>query len=186
MVHLNYKGSLNMEVDVLEPGVGGSLPAGDELSPHGLQHDVVEFQGGQDRVVMVLSGGVVGPQVQARAACLRVLGFSGQMTAEDGFQRGQRGRGRVRSEVKGRDVEIECPQVLEGVVGVEGVDLGGSDEVIQNDLVVSGVGGLLLVVLGHRLNPGQMGLYEGQGQLDHRGNFGRCNFLGSRASTGGA
>ena len=77
MVHLNYKGSLNMEVDVLEPGVGGSLPAGDDLSPHGLQDDVVEFQGGQDRVVMVPSGGVVGPQVQARAACLRVLGFSG-------------------------------------------------------------------------------------------------------------
>ena len=173
-VHLSYKGALNMELEVLEQGVGGPLSAGDELSPHGLQDDVVKLQGGQHRVVMVPGGGVAGPQVQACSACRRVLGFSGQVTAEEGFQRGQRGRGRVRSEVKGRvDVEIECHQVLEGVVGVEGVDLCGSDKVIQNDLVVSGIGGFLPVVLGHRLNPSQMSLYERQGQWDHRGNFGQ-------------
>ena len=61
-VHLSYKGSLNMEVEVLEPGVSGSLPAGDELSSDGLQHDVVEFQGGQGLGVVVPGGGVAGPQ----------------------------------------------------------------------------------------------------------------------------
>ena len=80
----------------------------------------------------------------------------------------------MRSEVKGRvDVEMECHQVLEGVVRVEGVDLSGGDKVIQNGLVVPGVGGLLPVVLGHRLNTSQMSLYERQGQWDHRGNFGQ-------------
>ena len=39
--------SLNIEVEVLEPGVGGSLPAGDEFSSDGHQHDAVELQGGQ-------------------------------------------------------------------------------------------------------------------------------------------
>ena len=173
-VHLSYKGSLNTEVEVLEQGVGGSLPAGDELSPDGLQDDVVEFQGGQHRVVMVPGGGVAGPQVQACTACRRVLGFSGQMTAEEGFQRGQRGRGRVRSQVKGRvDEEMECHQVLEGVVRVEGVDLSGCDKVSQNGLVVPGIGGLLPVVLGHHLNASQVGLYERQGQWNHRGNCGQ-------------
>ena len=38
--------SLNIEVEVLEPGVGGSLAAGDEFSSDGHQHDVVELQGG--------------------------------------------------------------------------------------------------------------------------------------------
>ena len=62
-VHLSYKGALNMELEVLEQGVGGPLSAGDELSPDGLQDDVVELQGGQHRVVMVPGGGVAGPQV---------------------------------------------------------------------------------------------------------------------------
>ena len=61
-VHWSYRGSLNIEVEVLEPGVGGSLPAGDELSSDGHQHDVVEFQGGQGRGVVVPGADVSGPQ----------------------------------------------------------------------------------------------------------------------------
>ena len=80
---------------------------------------------------------------------------------EEGFQRGQGGRGRVRSQVKSRiDEEMEGHQVLEGFVGVEGVDLSGSDKVSQNGLVVPGIGGLFTVVLGHHLNTSQVCLYE--------------------------
>ena len=80
---------------------------------------------------------------------------------EEGFQRGQGGRGRVRSQVKSRiDEEMEGHQVLEGFVGVEGVDLSGSDKVSQNGLVVLGIGGLFAVVLGYLLNTSQVCLYE--------------------------
>ena len=87
-----------------------------------------------------------GPQGLACAACLRVLCFSGHVVAEEGLQGGHRERARVRSGVKSHDREIERSQVPEDVVGVEGVDLGGSDEVSHDELVVAGVGGLLLVV----------------------------------------
>ena len=175
-VHFDYNGYLNAEVDVLEPGVDDSLAAEDQLSPDGLQHYGVEFQGGELRLVMVTGGCVAGPEVQACAAGVCVLSLCGQVTAEDGFQRAHRGRGRERSEVKSRDdVEVEGPQVLEGVVGVEGVDLGGSDQVVQNDFLVSGIDGSLPVVLGHLLNPGQMSLYENQGQWRHRGSFGQMD-----------
>ena len=61
--HLSYKGVLNVELEVLEQGVGGPLSAGDELSPDGFQDDGVELQGAQHRVVVVPGGGVAGPQV---------------------------------------------------------------------------------------------------------------------------
>ena len=67
----------------------------------------------------------------------------------------------MRSQVKSRiDEEMEGHQVLEGFVGVEGVDLSGSDKVSQNGLVVPGIGGLFAVVLGHHLNTSQVCLYE--------------------------
>ena len=91
--------------------------------------------------------------------------------AEEGLQGGHREKARVRSGVKSHNREIERSQVLEDVVGVEGVDLGGSDEVSHDDLVVAGVGGLRLVVQVQRVNLGQMGLYEGQSELEHRVNF---------------
>ena len=175
-VHFNYNGYLNAEVDVLEPGVDDSLSAEDQLSPDGLQYDAVEFQGGELRFVMVPGGCVAGPEVQACAAGVCVLSLCGQVTADHRFQGTHGGRGGERSEVESRDdVEVEGPQVLEGVVGVEGVDLGGSDQVVQNDLVVSGIGGSLQVVLGHLFNPGQMSLYENQGQWRHRGSFGQMD-----------
>ena len=62
-VHLSYKGALNMELEVLEQGVGGPLCAGDEFGPDGFQDDGVELQGAQHRVVVVPGGGVAGPQV---------------------------------------------------------------------------------------------------------------------------
>ena len=39
-------------------------------------------------------------------------------------------------------------------------------------LVVAGVGGLLLVMQVQRVNLGEVGLDQGQGQWDHRVNFG--------------
>ena len=90
---------------------------------------------------------------------------------EEGLQGSHRERVRVRSGVESHDREIERSQVLEDVVGVEGVDLGGSDEVSHDDLVVAGVGGLLPVVQGQHVNLGQMGLHEGQSKREHRVNF---------------
>ena len=117
-------------------------------------------------------GGVPGPQGQACAACLRVLCFSGHVVAEEGLQGGHGEGVRVRVGVESHGREIERSQVLEDVEGVEGVDLGGSDEVSHDELVVAGVGGLLLVVQVQRVNLGQMGLYQGQSERNHRVNFG--------------
>ena len=169
--------SLNIEVEVLEPCVGGSLPAGDEFSPDGQQHDVVELQGGQGRGVVVPGGDVSGPQGQACAACLRILCFSCHVVAEEGLQRGHGEGARVLGGVESHGRDVERSQVFEDVEGVEGVDLGGGDEVSHDEvshdeLVVAGVGGLLLVVQVQRVNPGEVGLYQGQSERNHRVNFG--------------
>ena len=51
------------------------------------------------------------------------------------------------------------------------MDLSGGDKVSHDELVVAGVGGLLLVVQVQRVNPGDVGLYQGQGELNHCVNF---------------
>ena len=64
-------------------------------------------------------------------------------------------------------MDVEGPQVSEDVLGVEGVDFSGSDEVGEDELVVAGVGGFLAVVHVQRLNVGDAGLYQGKGEPEH-------------------
>ena len=163
-VHSSCKGSLKEEVKVLEPGVGGSLPAGDDLSADGQEHDVMQLQGGQGGGVTVPGGDVLGPQGKAGGAGLRVLGLSGQVMPEEGLQGGHGEGARVRIGMESHDGNVERSQVLEDPEGVEGVDLGSSDEVGQEDLVMAGVGGLLLVALDQRVNLGQVGVYQGESE----------------------
>ena len=61
-------------------------------------------------------------------------------------------------------MDVECPQVSEDVLGVEGVDFRGSDEVGEDELVVAGVGGFLAVVHVQRLNVGDACVYQGKGE----------------------
>ena len=158
------RGSLEEQVKVLEPGVCGSLPAGDDLSADSQEHDVMQLQGGQSGGVTVPGGDVLGPQGKAGGAGLRVLGLSGQVMPEEGLQGGHGEGARVRIGMESHDGNVERSQVLEDPEGVVGVDLGSSDEVGQEDLVMAGVGGLLLVVLAQRVNLGQVGVYQGESE----------------------
>ena len=97
---------------------------------------MVELQGGQGRDVVVPGGDVTGPQGQAGAAGLRVLGFGSHVVVEQGLQGGHREGVHVPSGVESHGRDVEGPQVLEDVEGGVGVDLGGSDEVINDDLWV--------------------------------------------------
>ena len=89
-------------------------------------------------------------------------------------------------------MEVECPQVSEDVLGVEGVDFRGSDEVGEDELVVAGVGGFLAVVHVQRLNVGDAGVYQGKGEPEHgvcelrsRCRLGECQAItGSQARRG--
>ena len=65
------QGFLEEQVKVLEPGVCGSLPTGDDLSADSQEHDVMQLQRGQSGGVAVPGGDVLGPQGKAGGAAVR-------------------------------------------------------------------------------------------------------------------
>ena len=97
---------------------------------------MVQLQGSQGRDVVLVVGDVTGPQGQAGAAGLRVLGLRSQMVVEQGPQGGHGERVHVASGVESHGGDVERSEVLEDVEGGLGVDLGGSDEVVHDVLVV--------------------------------------------------
>ena len=123
----------------------------------------------------------MGSEVQAGTAGVGVLSLCGQVAADHRFQGTHGGGGGEWSQVKGRvDVEAKGPQVHEDLVEVEAVDFSGNDQVVQNDLVVSGGGGFLQVIVGHLFYPRQLVLYERE-QGRHRGKLGQVDLTrGSR------
>ena len=97
----------------------------------------------------------MGAEVQAGTAGVSILSLGGQVAADHRVQGTQGGRNGERSQVKGSvDVEPEGAQVHGDLVGMEAVDFSGDDQVVHKDLVVSGGGGFLQVVVDHLYGPG--------------------------------
>ena len=98
---------------------------------------------------------MVSAEVQAGTAGVSILSLGGQVTAEHRVQGSHGRRSGEWSQMKGAvDVEAEGLQVHGDLVGMEAVDFSGDDYVVHQDLVVSGGGGFLQVVVDHLFGQG--------------------------------
>ena len=115
--------SSNVEIQVFEEGVPDALGTEDDLVSEGEKHDLLEFEGGQDRGVTLVLCAVMVPQGKDSLVGLGILGVCCQVVVEENHQGCQGDRVQVAIEVKGHREDVQCLELLENVDEALGVHL---------------------------------------------------------------